>query len=133
MKKLYGTLRHETGGMLVSPAHTDKTAVILKPGCGYLRRGTVLYRDTGGMYAPAREDMIMPGRTFMILDEDADTGSRITPNTSGRAAAVWRSGTFTDEMLFVRPGEFETVYYTDENGNVLLDENGTELTEEETR
>ena len=56
----------------------DTASVSLEPGHGVVKRGTVLYRKSAALYAPAAAANILNTNQLVVLREDVDTDASAT-------------------------------------------------------
>ena len=59
--------------LLSDPQCADVFAISCEPGNGVVKRGTVMYRKTSGMYAPAASANVTASNMLAVLDESVDT------------------------------------------------------------
>ena len=59
--------------LLSDPQCADVIAISCEPGNGVVKRGTVMYRKTSGMYAPAASANVTASNMLAVLDESVDT------------------------------------------------------------
>ena len=58
--------------LLSDPQCADVFAISCEPGNGVVKRGTVMYRKTSGMYAPAASANVTASNMLAVLDESVD-------------------------------------------------------------
>ena len=85
--------------LLAKAADGDKVAVSLEPGNGTINRGTVLYKKSNGMYAPAAAGNAIITNNLVILDETVDTGNSLTDDSVAEDAAAYRAGHFIESRV----------------------------------
>ena len=59
--------------LLADPIGADVVAISMEPGNGTVKRGTVVYRKSTGMCAPAAEANVVNTNQLYVLDEQVDT------------------------------------------------------------
>lgn len=97
MNTMYGVIGTQTPDYLLSdPQGADKIAIACKPGCGEVKRGTVMYRDANGLYVPAANANVSTSYMLVIIDENVDTGSSMDDAPVAETAAAYRAGMFVD-------------------------------------
>lgn len=82
--------RNEPDYLLADPAGADVIAIPCKPGNGEVKRGTVMYRDDNGMYAPATAADVVNTKFLVVLDETVNTSSNETIAEDARAYRAGR-------------------------------------------
>ncbi len=79
MVNLYENLGKSTDSPLeTAGVGFDTASVSLEPGNGTVKRGTVLYRKSGALYAPAAAANILNTNQLVVLREDVDTDASAT-------------------------------------------------------
>lgn len=94
MYEVIGTYNPEY--LLADPKGADPIAIALKPGNGKITRGTLMYRESNGMYSPAADGQVSTSYMLVVLNEDVDTGNSVSANSVAEAAAAYRAGRFID-------------------------------------
>lgn len=94
MSKLYDTIGTSAADQLLANVEADPIAVNLKPGAGEVKRGTVLYRNSDGLYEAAASGQISTSYYLVVLNETVDTGNDGT--AVAEVATAYRAGTFID-------------------------------------
>jgi len=103
MSKLYDVIgTAEAGNLLADPNGADVIAVPLHPGKGVLKRGTLLFRESSGMYAAAENGDVTTSKYLVVLKETVDTGAA----GAGVAedAGAYRAGRFVDGEVKLKGG-----------------------------
>ena len=59
--------------LLADPQGADKIGIPMEPGNGTVKRGTVVYRKSTGMWAPAAAAQAVITNPLAVLDETVDT------------------------------------------------------------
>ena len=77
-------------------------AVSLEPGHGTVKHGTVLYRKSSGLYAPAAAGNITENDNLVVLVTDTDTDTSLTV---AEAAAAYISGELLAKDVVLSDGE----------------------------
>ena len=77
-------------------------AVSLEPGHGVVKHGTVLYRKSSGLYAPAAAGNITENDNLVVLVTDTDTDTSLTV---AEAAAAYISGELLAKDVVLSDGE----------------------------
>ena len=97
MTDLYGTIGSKAyDQLLADPQGADVITIPCKPGNGKVKRGTVMYRESTGLYSPAATANIVNTNQLVVLNEDVDTGSAPAAGVTAVAedAAAYRAGRF---------------------------------------
>jgi hypothetical protein len=79
-----------------------KENIVLLPGSGTVKRGTVLARDASGFYKPAASADIAPTAMMAIADEAADASD--AANTVGIPIAAYVKGIFLARHVVLANG-----------------------------
>lgn len=97
MSELYDVIGSRSyANLLADPQGADVIAIDLKPGNGVIPRGTLMYRESNGMYSPAASGQVSTSYQLVVLNEEVDTGSSIAEGAVAEAAAAYRAGRFID-------------------------------------
>lgn len=97
MSDLYNVIGREPDlKLLADPMGADLIAVPLTPGSGAIKRGTVLYRTSAGLFSPAASGQISTSYSLVVLNEDVDTGDSVDADSVPVNAAAYRAGCFID-------------------------------------
>ncbi len=89
---MYRTIGTNTPAyLLADPQGADIIAIPMEPGNGTVKRGTVVYRKSSGMYAPAASANVATTNYLAILDEDVNTSADLVIAEDARA---YRAGRF---------------------------------------
>lgn len=102
---LFQSIGESNPTYLLSKAQgADKIGINLTPGKGTVKRGTVLFKESNGMYSPAAAADAVITKDLVILDEDIDTGSApsSTATAIAETAAAYRAGHFVDGRVFLK-------------------------------
>ena len=92
MSALYGVVGTSNPDHLLSdPQGADIIAIPCTPGKGVVKRGTVMFRESNGMWSPAASANISTSNQLAILNVDVDTDAN--PAVAEDAAA-YRAGRF---------------------------------------
>ena len=92
MSALYGVVGTSNPDYLLSdPQGADIIAIPCTPGKGVIKRGTVMFRESNGMWSPAASANISTSNQLAILNVDVDTDAN--PAVAEDAAA-YRAGRF---------------------------------------
>lgn len=94
---LYGVIgTKDTDQLLSDPMFADKIVIACTPNKGIVKRGTLMFRETTGLYSPAASGDVVNTNVFAILDDAVDTTG--TANDDGKTVAeevnAYRSGCF---------------------------------------
>ena len=76
--------------LLHDPQGADVIAVPLEPGNGTIHRGTILYRKSSGMYAPAATGDVVSTNNLVVLDEEVNTDANMTIAEDAKAYRAGR-------------------------------------------
>lgn len=108
--KIYDTIGIKAeANLLADPRGADKIAVNLEPGNGALKAGTILYRKSSGLYAPATTSQLSTSYYLAVLGEDADTG--LAGSAISEDAVAFRAGRFIDGAVITAAGDELTAAY----------------------
>jgi len=92
MSALYGVVGTSNPDYLLSdPQGADVIAIPCTPGKGVVKRGTVMFRESNGMWSPAASANISTSYMLAVLNQDVDTDAN--PAVAEDAAA-YRAGRF---------------------------------------
>lgn len=76
--------------LLADPQGADVIAVPCEPGNGTVKRGTILYRKSSGMYAPAETGDVVITNNLVVLDEEVNTDANLAIAEDARAYRAGR-------------------------------------------
>lgn len=82
--------------LLADPQGADVLAIPCEPGNGAIPAGTVMYRKSTGLYAPAADGQISTSYMLVVLKEDVDTGDTVAAGAVAEDAGAYRAGCFID-------------------------------------
>lgn len=104
---LYGTIGNKTySQLLADPQGADVISVPVKPGNGALTRGTLLYRESTGLYSPAAAAQAIDTNMLVVLNENINTGE--APGSGEKAVAMdvpaYRAGKFVNGAVTLAAG-----------------------------
>lgn len=103
MENLFGTLGQSVSNPLETAGGAfDTASVSMEPGHGVVKRGTVLYRKSGVLYAPAAAANILTTNTLVVLRNDVDTDASATV---AALADVIISGSLLAQKVVLADGE----------------------------
>ena len=92
MSALYGIVGTSNPDYLLSdPQGADVIAIPMTPGKGKVKRGTIVFRESNGMWSPAASANISTSYQLAVLNEDVDTDANATV---AEDAAAYRAGRF---------------------------------------
>lgn len=81
--------------LLADPQNADVIGIPMEPGNGTVARGTVVYRKSTGLWAPAAAAQAVITNQLAILDETVDTTGVATEDfTISEDARAFRAGHF---------------------------------------
>ena len=80
----------------------EAIAVSMEPGSGTVKRGTVIYRKSSGLYAAAASGNIATDNNLAVLREDVDIGASAT---IAPAASAYISGKLLAKYVVLSDGE----------------------------
>ena len=98
---LYETVGTKTYNELLAEPEAQVFTVPLTPGQGVLPMGTVLYRDSTGMFKAAATANVVTTNYLAVLGEDANTN---VSETIAEDAKAYRAGTFVDGKVKLAAG-----------------------------
>lgn len=81
--------------LLADPQGADAVLIPCEPGNGDIPAGTVMYKDSNGLYKPASTDQVTTSYYLVVLGEDVATGAEVEPGAAPEARA-YRAGCFID-------------------------------------
>lgn len=87
---IYGKIAESKPAPLVS-GDGDKISIIVAPGNGVVARGTVMYRQDNGIYAPATAADAVATKYLVVLENEVDTDEM---EGIAQDAAAYRTGHF---------------------------------------
>ena len=108
MTELYNVIGSRGYDQLLSdPQGADVIAINCTPGKGEVKRGTVMFREATGLYAPASSAEVVSTNNLVILNEDVDTGDAAGSGEPAVApdAAAYRAGRFVDGRVTLKEDE----------------------------
>lgn len=82
--------------LLADPQGADVFGIPCEPGNGEIKRGTLMYRKSSGLWAPAASGQVSTSYMLAVINEDVDTGSSVAPAAVAEDAAAYRAGCFVD-------------------------------------
>lgn len=106
MSNLYGIIGQSTPEhLLADPMNGHPIAVPVEPGNGEIKRGTLLYRKSSGLWAPAGTSQISTSYALAVLNEAIDTGASVSAGAVAENAAAYQTGRFIDgKVLYDNSG-----------------------------
>lgn len=103
MSSLYGVIGTKGyTNLLADPQGADVYGIPCEPGNGTIPAGTVMYRKSSGMYAPAESGQVSTSYMLCVLKEDVQTGDTVSAGAVAEDAAAYRAGCFIDGMVFLK-------------------------------
>lgn len=103
MSELYGVIGSRSyANLLADPQGADVIAIPCEPGNGEIKAGTVMYRKSTGLYAPAENGQISTSYQLVVLKEDVDTGVTVPAGAVAEDAAAYRAGCFIDGAVVLK-------------------------------
>lgn len=76
--------------LLADPQGADVIAIPVEPGNGVIARGTVMYRKTTGLYAPAAAGQATGSNYLAVLDESVNSNANMVVAEDARAYRAGR-------------------------------------------
>lgn len=107
MSSLYEVIGTQTyANLLADPQGADVISIPCEPGNGDVPAGTVMYRKSSGMYAPAATAQITASYQLVVLKDATATGSAPASGETAVAedAAAYRAGCFIDGVVKLAAG-----------------------------
>lgn len=102
MSRLYDTIgKSDPTYLQADPNGCQKEAVSVEPGHGVIARGTVLYRKSSGMYAPASAAEAVDANDLVVADESVDTDAEAH---IAEVAAAYRAGQLVRDRVLLADG-----------------------------
>lgn len=90
---------------LLSKTDGDVTSVPMESGNGTVARGTVVYRKSTGLWAPAESSNVTAANQLAVLDETVDTsGLHSGSITIAETARAYRAGHFVAGAVKLKAG-----------------------------
>lgn len=103
MSELYGVIGSRSyANLLADPQGADVIAIPCEPGNGAIKAGTVMYRKSSGLYAPAENGQVSTSYMLVVLKEDVDTGDTVAAGAVAEDAAAYRAGCFVDGAVVLK-------------------------------
>lgn len=107
MSEMYSTIGSRAySNLLADPQGADLISIPCEPGNGDVAAGTVMYRKSSGLYAPAATAQITASNQLVVLKEDVATGAAPGSGETATAedAAAYRAGCFVDGAVKLAAG-----------------------------
>lgn len=107
MSNLYDVIGSSTPvNLLADPQGADIIAIPCEPGSGDIPAGTVMYRKTSGMWAPAAAAQIVTTNQLAVLKEAVAAGAAPASGETAVAedGAAYRAGCFIDGAVKLTGG-----------------------------
>ena len=102
---LYGTIGESNPTYLLAKAEgADKIGINIKPGNGTVKRGTVCFKESTGLYSPAAAADAVITKDLVILDETVVSGDAPASGSTAvaEAAAAYRAGHFVEGRVTLK-------------------------------
>ena len=97
MSELYRTEGTKTyKNLLADPQGADMIAIPCEPGNGDIPAGTIMYRKSSGLYAPAASGQISTSYALVVIAEDIATGASVGVGAVAEDAKAYRAGCFIE-------------------------------------
>ena len=92
--------------LLADPQGADLISIPCEPGSGAVAAGTVMYRKSSGLYAPAATAQVVATNQLVVLKEAIDAGSAPASGVTAVAvdAPAYRAGCFVDGAVKLAAG-----------------------------
>ena len=95
MSNLYETIGTSTPEtLLADPINARPIAIPMEPGNGVVKRGTVVYRKSSGLWAAAGTSQISTSYALAVMNEEVDTGTTVGADSVAENAAAYQTGRF---------------------------------------
>ena len=107
MSEMYSTIGSRAySNLLADPQGADLISIPCEPGNGDVTAGTVMYRKSSGLYAPAATAQVTASNQLVVLKEDVATGAAPGSGETATAedAAAYRAGCFVDGAVKLAAG-----------------------------
>lgn len=107
MSEMYSTIGSRAySNLLADPQGADLISIPCEPGNGDVAAGTVMYRKSSGLYAPAATAQVTASNQLVVLKEDVATGAAPGSGETATAedAAAYRAGCFVDGAVKLAAG-----------------------------
>ncbi len=101
MDKLFETIGTSEIKDLLANGEATPVAVSMEPGNGIVPYGTVIYRKSGVLYAPAAAANVKETAELLVLRDNVDTSGSATVAV---AAAAYEKGTFKAGAVKIADG-----------------------------
>lgn len=99
LNQTIGTRKYDQ--ILADPQGADIIGIPCTPGKGKVESGTLMFRESTGMYSPAAAENITATNMIVVLKETTDTG---LANAVAEDAAAYRAGNFIDGRVTLAAG-----------------------------
>ena len=99
MSELYNVVgTSEYDQLLADPQGADVISIPCEPGNGDIKRGTVMYRKSSGLWAPAASANVTTSNMLAVINEAVATGTAPASGVTAVAedAAAYRAGIFVE-------------------------------------
>lgn len=105
MSELYGVVGQQNyANLLSSPTGADAIGINVELGSGVIPAGTVMYRKSSGLFAPAANDQISTSYYLVVLAEPIDAGASVEAGAVAPEAKAYRAGCFIDGVVKLASG-----------------------------
>ena len=107
MSEMYSTIGSRAySNLLADPQGADLISIPCEPGNGDVAAGTVMYRKSSGLYAPAATAQVTASNQLVVRKEDVATGAAPGSGKTATAedAAAYRAGCFVDGAVKLAAG-----------------------------
>ena len=95
MANLYETIGTSTPEhLLADPINARPIAIPMEPGNGVIKRGTVVYRKSTGLWTKAGTSQISTSYALAVMNEEIDTGTAVSAGAVAENAAAYQTGRF---------------------------------------
>lgn len=95
--------------LLADPQGADVIAIPCEPGNKTVKRGTIMYRKSNGMYVPAATNDVAITNNLVVLDEEVNTDASMTIAEDARA---YRAGHLIAGKVTLKDDETVTAAHT---------------------
>lgn len=103
MSELYGVIGTSNySNLLADPQGADIISIPCEPGNGTIKRGTVMYRKSTGLYAPAASGDVTTSNMLVVINEEVETGTTVAAGAVAEDAAAYRAGCFIDGKVVLK-------------------------------
>lgn len=99
---MYGVIgKYEPEMLLADPMGADPIAIACTPGKGKVEMGTVMYRESNGMYSPAAAAQAVDSNDLVVISQAVDTDA---DESIAENASAYRGGNLLQAKVKLADG-----------------------------